>query len=776
MPSGRAAHWRPSRAAGGILLAVLVGLGAWSVGAIGAPDPRAADAPATDFSASRALEHVQRIAGEPHVPGSEAADRVVDDLVATLTALGLDTRVQNAVGAGRHDAGRAELGRVRNVVAVLPGTESTGRLLLLAHHDSTATGPGAADAVGVATVLETVRALSAGPPLRNDVLVVLTDGETACACGAEAFAASHPLAQDGGVVLSVEARGSRGRPVLLATSRGAADLTTLLAGAASHVAAGSAAVELHRRLDDGPGANALLEDPRYTGFRLGLVDGTAARHTAQDLPDRLDPGALQALGDDALAVARALGGEDLLQVAGEPTDATLFPVLGRQVHWSATAARPLAVAVLALVAVGGLGWLSVRRGFTWPRLAAAGTALAAVPLVLGPLAVVGLWRLLVAVRPGYGGMADPWRPGWYRLAAVVLVLAVVLAWYALLRRRFGETTLLLGGLAWVAVLAVVLAVVAPGAAYLAALPVLAGAAAGAVCAVTTSPAVRVGAAFLGGAVAVVLLAPALAVSFPALGLSAGVLPGLVATALALALLPALELVFPDPDEPRVAPVAVVPLVALVVAGACALVGLQVDRFDVAHPQPSRLAYALDTDGRQAWWVSPDPAPGGYAAGYVDRRGELTVDFPYLAGRQVAFGSAAPAGLAAARVETVHDAEVGGRRELTVRVTPQRPGVRLMALHLSAGDGTVARAKVAGRGVGEDALGGSSLELLVHAPPADGVEASFSIEGGAAVTLRVVDGSDGLDGLPGHAPRPDGVTAAGSPESDLLLVSGTTSLG
>ena len=104
------------------------------------------------------------------------------------------------------------MARVRNVVAVLPGTEPTGRLFLMAHHDSVETGPGAADdAAGVAALLEAVRALTAGEPLRNDVVVVLTDAEEACLCGAAAFAGLHPLADAGGVVLNLESRGTGGR-------------------------------------------------------------------------------------------------------------------------------------------------------------------------------------------------------------------------------------------------------------------------------------------------------------------------------------------------------------------------------------------------------------------------------------------------------------------------------------------------------------------------------------------------------------------------------------
>ena len=45
-----------------------------------------------------------------------------------------------------------------------------------------------------------------------------------------------------------------------------------------------------------------------------------------------------------------------------------------------------------------------------------------------------------------------------------------------------------------------------------------------------------------------------------------------------------------------------------------------------------------------------------------------------------------------------------------------------------------------------------------------------------MSLRAVDGSDGLDGLPGHEPRPEGVDAAGSHSADVVMVAATTPLG
>jgi hypothetical protein len=770
---------RPGRLAGLVVVALLLGLVGWSVLALQPPDTKPADAPAAEFSATRAFRHVEEIAAGIHLTGSEANDRVVDQLVATLTGLGLDTRVQNAIGARQTRSGETRMARVRNVVGFLPGSDPTGRLFLMAHHDSVETGPGAADdAAGVAALLEAVRALTEGPQLRNDVVVVLTDAEEPCLCGAEAFAGAHPLASTGGVVLNFEARGTTGPPIMFETSEGNEGVVGAFA-AAPHPVGSSFGVEVYRAMPNDTDFSVLLADGDFTGMNTAFIDGMAAYHSPQDVPARLDRGTLQAMGDNALALTRELGSRDLAPLA-EPgdQDATYFPVLGELVRYPGRLVWPLALASVA--GVGLLALVVRRRGFSSLRRTAAATALTAIPLVAAPMAAQGLWALLVVIRPGYASMLDPWQPGPYRLAVVALVAAVVLLWYALLRRRIGTTALSVGALVWLAVLAVVLAQYAPGGSYLTVWPALAGAVVGIVAALTSSGVVRVLAAAVAGAAAVVVLAPTVVLFFPALGLETGAAPAAVATLLAVALLPAFEFLFPDPHaEPgRGAAVqsAVVPGTAIVLAAALTVAGLTVDRFDADHPVPSELAYVLDTDRDQAWWASTEDPPTGFAADYVGGVARLPGDHPYLAGRDVALGAGEPADLAPPAVDTVSDEVVGERREITVLVTPQRPGVRMVALDLTVDGGTVAAARVAGRGVPEQALGTDRLWLVFHAPPADGLRARFSIQGDGAVSLRVVDGSVGLDGLPGFTPRPDGVDVAGSHTADLVTVSATTGLG
>ncbi len=760
---------RAGRLHGLAALLLLGALAALSVVVLQPPAPAPVDAPATEFSAGRAFEHVQQIAGATHVTGSPANDRVRGYVVDALEGLGLQTRVQDAVGADPGEPGAVEMARVRNVVAVLPGTDPTGRLFLVAHHDSVETGPGGNDdAAGVSSVLETVRALSAGPRLRNDVVVVVTDAEEACLCGAEAFADSDPLAADGGVVLNMEARGTGGPPVMFETALGNADLTGVYAGVAPHPVATSFAVEVYRALPNDTDFSPLLA-AGFTGLNTAYIDGSAAYHTPEDTPERMDRGSLQAMGDNTLALTRALGVDDLGALA-EPAsgDAVYFPLLGGLVRYPGWLVWP--VAGLAVVAVGVLAVVTRRRTGTSLRRSLAGFGLAALPVVLAPLAAQAAWALLVAVRPGYAGLIDPWRPGWYRLAVVALVLAVLLVWYALLRRRIGADALAVGGLGWLAVLGVVLAAAAPGGSYLTAVPALVAALAGVVGLLVGTAWARLLAGLVAGAVAVLVLAPTIALFFPALGLATGAAPALFAVLLGLVLLPVLEPLFGS-TRTRRASRALVPGVAVLLTAALFGTGLVVDRFDAAHPVPTQLMYALDADTGEAWWISTEDDPGAWTAAYLDRHQDLSGTFPLLAG-DLATGAAEPADLPAPTLTTSVTDLGNGRREVTVQVRSQR-AARLLVLDVAGA--RVTGATVAGRDVPDEVLGEDRLTVTFHAPPDGGVGATFVVEGGGPVTVRALDGSDGLADLPGFTSRPEGIGVAGTHTSDLLLVATSRTL-
>ena len=160
------------------------------------PPPLPADAAADLFAAGRAQKHVEAIARAPHPMGSAESERVRETLIRRLEEIGLDAEVQSPK--------QQEPPFPRNVLARIKGQGPPGKkaLMLCAHYDSVHEGPGASDnAAGVAVVLETLRALKAGPPLDRDVIALLTDGEESGCLGAASLCRRASVGQ-----------GSRHRP------------------------------------------------------------------------------------------------------------------------------------------------------------------------------------------------------------------------------------------------------------------------------------------------------------------------------------------------------------------------------------------------------------------------------------------------------------------------------------------------------------------------------------------------------------------------------------
>ncbi|MET0337321.1 MAG: M20/M25/M40 family metallo-hydrolase, partial [Caulobacter sp.] len=205
------------------------------------PKPLGADAPGKSFSAARAMIDVEEIARAPHPTGSLENTRVRAYLAERMTSLGLEVRVQAfAVSKPTREA-LAKFSKEPvpdqgiNLIGVLPGRDRTQpAVLLMAHHDTVWESPGAADdTAGVATILETLRALKAEGPLARDVMVVLSDAEEIGLEGAEAFFRDHPMAKHVGVVVNLETRGGGGRANMFETGSGNGAMMNLYAKAVS---------------------------------------------------------------------------------------------------------------------------------------------------------------------------------------------------------------------------------------------------------------------------------------------------------------------------------------------------------------------------------------------------------------------------------------------------------------------------------------------------------------------------------------------------------------
>jgi hypothetical protein len=783
----------------------LAALASDSISTIMPPAAAPITAPADQFSADRAFVHVQAVGQRVHVAGSAAAASVRSYIEDYLKGLGLTPAEQEGVGqesaaggVGSDGSTGDVMAHVHDVVAVLPGTAPTGRVFLVAHYDSVQVSYGGNDdGAGVATLLETARAMTSGLRPRNDVVFLFTDAEEACLCGAEAFVSQNPLAADGGVLLNLESRGSSGPAIMFETSQGNAGVVDVYARNAVHPVATSFAVEVYRILPNNTDFTPFRESGRFTGLNTAYIDGSAVYHSPYDTPSTMDVGSLQQHGDNALALARAFSAAELGTLAKPSADdLTYLPVLGYLARYPGTLVPPIAAVAFAAVLLLAilarwrrkpyLGAPDLGRGLTtWPRILG-GIVFGLVPLALVPLLAQALWRLLLVIRPGYGPMLDPWQPGWFRAGVVALVATVLLSWYGLLRRHLGGWALIIGGLFWLAVLGLVLAWLAPGGSYLTALPALAVAAALIVGVFLPRHWLALVAATLGAAVAVVVLAPAVALFFPALGLAGAGAPALVTLLLGFAVLPVLEYLYPAPPPvtslggsamwamalPRrrlatSAPALLAALLSVAFVGA----GLATDRFDAAHPVQTQLMYALDTDTGQAHWVSTETSPGSWTSQYVTGHDDLTGAFPILPAG-VATGPAQVAQLPAPSLTVVSDTTDGSTRHVELLVQPQRQ-VRLVYLKVTGA--TVTAANADGRDLPASAVGGASFALLFHAPPSDGLTVRLTLSGTGHAHVRVMDGSDGLDGLPGFVARPTGVGVKGSHFSELVLVAKTYDL-
>src|SRR5690606_14144626 len=70
----------------------------------------------------------------------------------------------------------------------------------------------------VVAILEIARILRDEAPRQNPVIILLSDGEEPGLLGAEAFVAEHDWADDVGVVVNLEARGTAGQSILFETT------------------------------------------------------------------------------------------------------------------------------------------------------------------------------------------------------------------------------------------------------------------------------------------------------------------------------------------------------------------------------------------------------------------------------------------------------------------------------------------------------------------------------------------------------------------------------
>jgi hypothetical protein len=723
------------------------------------PAPVAASAPDTEFSAERALPHVKEVAQRPHPMGSQDAARVRAYVLAELAALRVPSEVQEATGVGtRYQVS----GRVRNVIARMPGTKPGGpAILMMAHTDGVPAGPAASDdGSGVAVLLETLRALRAGPPLEHDVIALFTDGEEAGLLGAAAFVREHRWAHDVAATLNFDSRGTTGRAFMFETGVGDLDIVRIYRGA-PFVNGTSLMVTVYRTLPNDTDLSelAILGRP---ALNFAFADGVDRYHTSQDNVAQINAGSIQHEGSQALAITRVLANGPLPRpVTG---DAVFFdlPVLGL-VLYPQGAALPLAVLSSILVVITLLAIR--RRGRHWIRDLILGTLATILAAALGAgaayLAGLGMTR----IHTSLGG--TPALSGVYAVAIALLALTMTAACWAL-ARRWGSAAGTHGGalLVWT-ILTLLVSWKAPGASFFLVWPLIAASVAALL--ETRGDWVATASLWIATIIAMALMVPIIySIGLILLGLigGGGVIMGVLTSLLALLIAPQFEAIVKRRRWRATLGV----LAATVLFFA---IGAITVRNSVRHPVPSILAYAADADANDAWLVTPVSLEkrSSWSAAALGVTPQLMTPGEHLAGAappswltnafgqelRVAVRPVPRVSLIGPVATVIADSTTEAGRRLTMRIV-SAPGT--LNVDMRSVGGAVLAAAVDGRVIDTTRYRHKTPQwtLTYAAPPDSGFTLALTMPRGARITLEITAQTAGIGPLSGLSipPRPDDV--------------------
>ena len=684
-----------------------------------------ASAPVTDFSAERAVEHLKVIAREPHPTGSIANARVRGYIVEQLNSLRLKPEVQNSVSTTPWDIGGApySAGTIQNVITRLPGMNSTGALLLMAHYDSVATGPGASDnGSGVATLLETLRALRGGSALRNDVIFAFTDGEEDGGLGAQAFVDEYAPAKLVAVALVVDSGGSCGRATLVMESQHQQNgwLVREVAATVRRPLAASITDDFRSSMSSGDDLN--LYPKGIEAINSGINGCPTTYHTIKDDLESLDARSVQDLGNSYLTLARHLGNLDLKHASEGKV--VYFAFWGRLFFYPVTWVPPLTLFILAILA--GIVFLGFRRErFTARGLGYSFLLWLAALLVSGGLVTL-IWWALQALHLVNKSFLSAYNATPYGLGFVGLTAATVSGLFVWFRSKLDAANFTAGGFLFCLVPLVLTCFFAPNASFqftwpfvTVLLPILLEL-------TLNRPALLV------LKVARLLCAVPALFLFPLLiGYSVNTLDGKLDGMLILVILTTVLLALLAPQLEVLAAHSrwLLPGASALLAFSFILFGALRSGYDAEHPKPDTISYWLDSNTGKASWISFDTNPDNWTSQFLTGHFEASTVhlFNPVDGDAILKAQAPYVQLPPPIIETLEDSVTSREHRLRLHLVSPRQA-RIIWIHIEKV--TVLAATVEGRNIQvNDADKRNKVWGLVYlALPSEGIELDLSLNG------------------------------------------------
>lgn len=719
-----------------------------------------ASAPAATFSAERAYEHLKTIARAPHPTGSPESAKVRQYLFDQLAALGLRPEIQSSTSV-YHDTGKWGVAGARgieitpdtwslagatvhNVMARIPGADSTGAIVLTAHYDSVPYGPGASDdGAGVAAILEAARALLSGPPLRNDVILLLFDGEEIGLLGSQAFAKNHTWMTDAALVLNLEARGSSGVTLMYETSLNNAWLIREYARAAKDPVTGSLATDVWRLMPNSSDLTVFLEAGKQ-GMNFAYTENWTDYHTTHDSLEDLDERSLQHHGDNLLALVRQYGALDLTASTGE--DAIFFSLLRLGViHYPKSWGLPL-MFITSAAAILVLGFGLKRERLTLRGLV---TGVLVVLVSMGAAALAGYLAVrgleLLKGDELQVGMGGTYNVQLYELGLLAVYLALTAAIYTLFGHRARPVELAAGGLLFWLLLTIGSTLILPGASYLFIWPLLAGLIVLGLTLAASQPVTTLRRFLFLAPVIIGLILFGTAIYLVQRMFGVDIFPaGGVMTVLLLVL------VFPYLDF-RTLPRASFWALGTAFAGILLLVWVGfTSEYDTAQPRQNFLFYSMNADTGKAAWVSDTKLPDETLSpwlGSAPVEGIMENVFPGSWEEQVWINNAPALNQSGPEMVILEDSIEGGLRHLRLNLHSPRGAWAMMAD--IAAEGAILEGELYGERYRSETPRDNLFFKVIAVPP-EGVEIGIKLLAGSPVTVRLGDVSLSLPELEGSA--------------------------
>jgi hypothetical protein len=712
-----------------------------------------ASAPVTEFSAERAIENLKVIAREPHPTGSIANARVRDYIVEQTRSLGLNPELQKSVSTTSWNIAGApySAGTVRNVIARLPGTKSTGALLLMAHYDSVATGPGASDnGSGVATLLETLRALRSGTPLRNDVIFAFTDGEEDGGLGAQAFVDEYSFAKLVSVALVIDSGGSCGRGPLAVESQHQQNgwLVREMAEALRRPFAASISDDFRGAMSYGDDLN--LYPKGIEAIYSGINSCPTTYHTMKDDLEKLDVRSVQDLGNSSLPLARHFGSLDLKHASEGKV--VYFTFFDRLFFYPVTWVLPLTLFILAILA--GILILGFRRGrFTTRGLIFSFLLWLAALLVSGGLVAL-LWWALQGLHLVNKSFLSAYNATPYGVGFVALTTAIASGLFVWFRQKFVAANLAAGAFLLCIVPMILTCFFAPNASFQFTLSLAA-----ALLSMGLDLALKRPDSWLLRFAGLLCAVPALFLFPLFIGYSVTTVDGKIEDMIILVILTMvlLALLTPQLDVLTTHGKWLLPGTCALLASGFILSGALRSGYDAEHPKPDTISYWLDTDTGKASWISFDEKPDDWTSQFLTGHVEATTLrlFNPVDGDTIIKADAPHVQLLPPNIETLEDSTTRGERKLRLRfVSPRQARI----IWLQVEKATVLAATVEGRKaqVNEVDKRNKTWGIVYLALPPEGVEVDVTLKASENPQITVIDQSDGLPIFPGFhvEPRPN----------------------